>query len=698
MKWIIHFLVCLFSIQSVFSQIIEIKNPSEAYSVGKQFFFFEDTSGKLSIKEIQQTQYQTQFIQNKSEFFTNPATSSAFWFRFTVKNQTSQPIWLSIASTFIFYLDLYQETADGKWVQVAQTGVLRADSSRAYPVTHGFWLPLHQDQTTKTYYLRIQQDYPIEFPLTIGTNQALQFEKDLMLGMNAGYLGVMLIMFLYNTFLYFSTKDKLFLLYGIYVIVTSATTTFLNGFPIITSFIKDNEFLYRQFPLWNLLNTAMVVIFCFQYLNVKQNSLFFYRLIQGLFGSYTLAALLLFFGIMSTTIIIEITEIISILIFGVCWWRQFYVWKVNKMKAARYYVWGWFFIFVSVIIFLGVINGFFPYNIFLRNAGTIGDCLETWFFALALGDRYQILRQEKAEIQEENLRLIENQKMDLEEKILERTKEILEKNEELFKLKDNLILTNRIAKVGYWEMNFIQPAFIWSDVTKDIFEVEPEVSPALSTMIELFSEGYNRNTIQKLFQEAQAQGKHFDARLQIRTATGLEKWVRVIGFSEQKNGICMRVYGILQDISIEKEYEDQLITSRTMLQNFFDLTIDFMAIASMDGYFLKVNETFSRVLGYSTEELLTTSFLQMIHPEDIESTQQEMKKLAAGYVTIDFENRFLTKDGKYLWLSWRTAPDPDNNFLIATARDVTERKKSESALLHLKNNLELTSQIAKVGI
>ncbi|MEO5715569.1 MAG: ATP-binding protein [Luteolibacter sp.] len=133
------------------------------------------------------------------------------------------------------------------------------------------------------------------------------------------------------------------------------------------------------------------------------------------------------------------------------------------------------------------------------------------------------------------------------------------------------------------------------------------------------------------------------------------------------------------------------------LDRFFTLSMDLLAIGGMDGYFKRVNPAFCRLLGFSAEELAERPFADFVHPDDVAATANEVAKLSSGLSSINFENRCRCKDGSWKWLSWSTQPS-DDNLLYAVARDVTEQKKTEVAILRLNADLlQQTAQLQSVN-
>ena len=129
------------------------------------------------------------------------------------------------------------------------------------------------------------------------------------------------------------------------------------------------------------------------------------------------------------------------------------------------------------------------------------------------------------------------------------------------------------------------------------------------------------------------------------------------------------------------DLREQLQASEEERERLFNVSLDLLCIADLSGYFKRINPSFCRVLGYSEVEMLNTSFVDFIHPDDHEATLAELRKLSTGVDTAQFENRYRAKDGSYRWLQW-TSPAPSNGSttLYAVARDVTEKKRSEVAI------------------
>jgi len=113
-------------------------------------------------------------------------------------------------------------------------------------------------------------------------------------------------------------------------------------------------------------------------------------------------------------------------------------------------------------------------------------------------------------------------------------------------------------------------------------------------------------------------------------------------------------------------------------ERFFELTTDLVCIATYDGYFKQVNSAVSKTLGYSFEELYAKPINNFVHPDDQKETASARKKLTKASDLHYFENRYITKKGKIVWLSWTSIPSEEDKVIFAIAKDITHKKRLEA--------------------
>lgn len=160
-------------------------------------------------------------------------------------------------------------------------------------------------------------------------------------------------------------------------------------------------------------------------------------------------------------------------------------------------------------------------------------------------------------------------------------------------------------------------------------------------------------------------------------------WVSVksVAIREEK-GVVLGQLWAATDITDRKHAEEER-------DRLFTVSLDLLCVARVDGYFQRVNPAFTRVFGFSTNELLSRPIIDLLHPEDRIDMQEQFAKLVSGYDGVKFEGRCQCKDGSYRWISWHF-PAPVDGLLYVVARDVTERKRTEAALLKAAHTDQLT--------
>lgn len=132
----------------------------------------------------------------------------------------------------------------------------------------------------------------------------------------------------------------------------------------------------------------------------------------------------------------------------------------------------------------------------------------------------------------------------------------------------------------------------------------------------------------------------------------------------------------IKDITNEKKLNEALVTKN----KFFDYSTELLSIIGYDGYFKLMNPTWEKKLGWTIEELLAKPFIEFVHKDDAERTNNAKFSVEVGQEVLHFENRYISKDGTYKWLSWNAQPVPDETIMVAVARDITQEKELQDAL------------------
>ncbi|HJU71903.1 MAG TPA: PAS domain S-box protein [Paucimonas sp.] len=109
----------------------------------------------------------------------------------------------------------------------------------------------------------------------------------------------------------------------------------------------------------------------------------------------------------------------------------------------------------------------------------------------------------------------------------------------------------------------------------------------------------------------------------------------------------------------------------------FNLSLDLLCVVRLDGRIVRANPAFEHVLGVAPEQLYGSLLIDMVHPDDVPPTQNEIKTLVRGEPLTGFENRCRCADGSYRWLVWSANPALEEARFYCVAHDITDRKRRE---------------------
>jgi PAS domain S-box-containing protein len=139
---------------------------------------------------------------------------------------------------------------------------------------------------------------------------------------------------------------------------------------------------------------------------------------------------------------------------------------------------------------------------------------------------------------------------------------------------------------------------------------------------------------------------------------------------------------IARDITESKKTRAALSQEIEERQRIFETSQDLILVTDTKGTFVQVSPSSMAILGYRPEEMTEHSAVDFIHPDDLESTRQEMRAARRGHLMRNFETRYVHKDGRTVNLSWMGAWSEPVRRHFFVGRDLTEKQNAESQLRH----------------
>lgn len=442
--FITFILTCVlsFAVHSQGLQTLILDDSQEDVTLyASQLEILEDKNRNLTIEKVLNSD---QFVLHSSSpaFAFVKNTQSAYWIRFSLKEgKNSTRRWVfENSDPHIDNFEFFYPDKTGQYRSV-KAGYAQPFDFRPY-AHKNFIFDIPTDTTAKTYYVRVTSKNHNPFIFHIRSANYFTFyalNEYYMLGM---FYGILAIMAIYNILVYLSMKERVYILYVIYVFCCGLISLAEDG----TGF----QYLWSNAPILNtwvsqsspLLLLVSFSVYSKAFLELKSNLPRLNRILDIIIAVY-----IVFFLVDVTFLKLQWDFPLYIIPFVIIYISAILCLR-RGFRQARYYLVGYSFMFMSIIFLIFRMSGIIHWSdLFTVYSFNIGLVFEIVILSFALGDRIKIIRAEREKAQEQMIeQLKENEKLkdkvnrELEQKVKERTVEIAEKNQQLEEMNEELRL------------------------------------------------------------------------------------------------------------------------------------------------------------------------------------------------------------------------------------------------------------------
>ncbi|MEE9355457.1 MAG: EAL domain-containing protein [Methylococcaceae bacterium] len=378
---------------------------TEHYSLGPNLSYLEDHQGKLSIDMIRSSSFTEQWQRNTRKVPAFGFTSSVYWFAVELENRNTIPIQelLELSYPLLDSVGLYLERK-GQIVEQFHTGDQQLFANR--PIEHRHFLfPVHlEEKDSLTLYLRIQTNGAMQIPLVLWNERAFWKANQSALILQGVYFGIMLVMTVYNLFIYTVVRDRSYIYYVLFVGCFAVFQFTLHGFSY-HYFWPNHPWFNQKILLFSVVTALMVGgLFTINLLGLKQQSFKLYWLMIMASLIALLNGMALPFLEYKSAVSIALAN--SILMASLGLTAGSIMWK-RDYTPARFYTIAWMGLLTGTIAFALNKFGVIPRNVFTENGIQFGSVIEVILLSFALANRINSIRKEKELAQAETVSILE---------------------------------------------------------------------------------------------------------------------------------------------------------------------------------------------------------------------------------------------------------------------------------------------------
>ena len=421
---------------------VQLVPEQASYPLTKHLELLEDPTGKLAIADIVSPPSEARFAPAATVTPSFGFTTSAVWARFTVQNSLPYSVeyFLEAKYPLLDRIDLYTPIGTGAFI------VLRAGDSFPFtsrPIQHKnniFPIRLLPGEE-KTMYLRCETTSSLNLPLMLYSPAGLAEEISLEQSLLGIYYGILLVMMIYNFFIYLSIRDSTYLYYVLFVFTYMLFQLSVNGMAF--QYFWPNQIWWANncIPFFIFLAYIFATQFTRKILDTTRNAPRLDPILRAGLAFSAIGTMLTFF--VGYTLSIRLATLMSLTVVALI--VAGFICLHKGYRPARYYLLAWSVSMLGVTMFGLKTFGILPHTFITHWGIQFGSAWEVILLSMGLADRFQLMKQEKGQMQtvyarqleeahgelEKTFRDMEQFKHSLESLLEERTADLSRVNENL---------------------------------------------------------------------------------------------------------------------------------------------------------------------------------------------------------------------------------------------------------------------------
>ncbi|AOR80341.1 ATP-binding protein [Novosphingobium resinovorum] len=175
-----------------------------------------------------------------------------------------------------------------------------------------------------------------------------------------------------------------------------------------------------------------------------------------------------------------------------------------------------------------------------------------------------------------------------------------------------------------------------------------------------------------------------------------EQWVGLLAVQNATPRVWSQAEEMLVQ-EVGERVKSAIERARAERDRLWDLSQDMLARADFAGMMSAVNPAWTRVLGWSENDLLTREYTAIIHPDDVAHSLEVIARMAQSREPARFENRIAAQGGSWKSIEWTAAPEPDGINFVAVGRDLTETNARKIELEAAQEALRHSQKLEAIG-